>query len=319
MINILKAFMELPAKKKITVVTAGMLTIAMGVAVPVYAWFTNQRKAAEMFKVEYPNALYVNAAHREDRIFFNLDGINVNNYIYADDNSGEYLYKYYDANGNEITKEQYDPATCTKEAQKTTKYYYVFSVSGDNTTSFTLQMAHTNNNQFEYSIYEAAQYDYPKGTQPQVGNENNGNLTIASEQIVPNVADDRIIEWTQHANSHTENAIQVQYDQYINTDTSTKYYVRSENKIDGEYKNNQDNSFLAKNNDAYYTINYGSNTNVDANAIPSYWQAEISGLRIDNNKRFVKYFIVEVDCGKHQDGQEKKEVDLIYFSVERKS
>ena len=32
-----------------------------------------------MFKVKYPNALYINAAHREDRINFKLDGIDVDN------------------------------------------------------------------------------------------------------------------------------------------------------------------------------------------------------------------------------------------------
>ena len=103
----------------------------------------------------------------------------------------------------------------------------------------------------------------------------------------------------------------------------------------GEYKNNVNNNAaigndnLATDNDKYYTANFGTNTNVEEHAVPSYWQANITanvnedvnyekGFRIDSNKRFVKYFIVEVDCSHNQEGQTSKETDLIYFSVERK-
>ena len=333
--NIIKSFIALPLKQKIMFVTAGLLTVSLCISIPVYAWFTRQRKAAEMFKVEYPNSLYINAAHREDRIYFNLDGIDVNNYI--TDRDGNIVYKYY-RDDVEITEEQYNenPAGCTKLAQKTTKYRYVFAVSGDNTTRFTLQMAHTNNNMFTYTVYAATQYDTSATAADAVkipvidAETGKQKVDAATGELVYTAGDsNRIIEWTQNVNSHTENTIQIEYDEYTNSDTTPKYYVMATTPVNGGYKNNKDNDNLANDSDRYYNVNFGTNTNVEAHAIPSYWQADIAanvsndsnyekGFRIDSNKRFVKYFIVEVDCSQNQKGQESKETDLIYFSVERK-
>ena len=194
--NAIRRFLDLPIKRKIVVVTAVLLTIALSISIPVYAWFSKQRKAAEMFKVQYPNSLYINAAHREDRIYFNLDGIDVNNYLYNPDGTPQK-----DEHGN---------------ALKVTKYRYVFAVSGDNTEEFTLQMAHTNNNMFTYTIYPATQYDYPAGTQVQAADEETGQQEIKASQIVPaGTVDSRIVEWTQHVGGHAiDKAIQVAYDEY---------------------------------------------------------------------------------------------------------
>ena len=353
--SVVKRFIDLPLKQKILFITAGLLTIALCVSIPVYAWFTRERKAAEMFKVEYPNSLYINAAHREDRIYFDLDGIDVNNYIM--DKDGNIIYKYYRGD-TEITQAQYneDPTGCTKVAQKTTKYRYVFAVSGDNTTKFTLQMAHTNNNMFSYTVYAATQYDTSTAASNAIRipvvDEETGEQKIDAESGEPVYTagdSNRIIEWTQHANSHNDNIIQVEYDEYTKSDTSPKYYVMATTPINGNYLNNNDNdkiiinniiifddiskiisnNNLANDDDKYYKANFGTNSNVESHAIPSYWQADISanvtgdtnyekGFRIDSNKRFVKYFIVEVDCSQNQGGQATKETDLIYFSVERK-
>ncbi len=53
-----------------------------------------------MFKVKYPNALYINAAHREDRINFELDGIDVDN-TYAERLDGSLEI---DTNGKPVKK-----------------------------------------------------------------------------------------------------------------------------------------------------------------------------------------------------------------------
>lgn len=76
---------ELPFKKKIQFIAAAFLTASLMVALPVYAWFVNQKKAAEMYKIEYPNSLYLNAAHREDRMYFNLDELDMEEYFTGDD------------------------------------------------------------------------------------------------------------------------------------------------------------------------------------------------------------------------------------------
>lgn len=64
--KISERFSRLSNKKRMQIVTAATLTICMLITIPSYAWFNEQKKAAEMFKVQNPNALYINAAHRED-------------------------------------------------------------------------------------------------------------------------------------------------------------------------------------------------------------------------------------------------------------
>ena len=293
--KIIMKFRELPLSGKIQISAAVFLTMTFITAIPVYAWFTNQKKAAEMFKVKYPNALYINAAHREDRINFKLDGIDVDN-TYAEEPDGSLSL---DANNKPIKK---------------TRKYYVFSVSGSNANGYRLQMAHTNNNLFNYKIYDAAQYDYL------TDDDAPGNTP--ADKIVPEGTDNgRIVPYTLHAGSHNENTIQVVGDEYVDDETSTKYYVCAEHTVSGgEYKNvTGDNSYTANTGDKYYTKTYGGNTNVDIYSVPSYWQATVNlqGPEIDANKQFCKYYILEVSWGSEQDTQESKETDMIYFSVER--
>ena len=135
--KILKTLKGLALSKRYRIIFASVFTVAFVIMIPVYAWFANQKKAAEMFKVGYPNVLYINAAHREDQINMALDGINVNEYLY-------------DTDGNPQEDNEGNPIKITEER-------YVFSVSGSNTTQFILQMAHTNNNLFTYKIYAATE------------------------------------------------------------------------------------------------------------------------------------------------------------------
>lgn len=90
-----------------------------------------------MFKIAHPNALYINAAHREDQVNFALGGIDVNDYQVDD-------------NGNIVVDGNNNPVKINEKR-------YVFSVSGSDTDKFILQMAHTNNNLFTYKIYEATE------------------------------------------------------------------------------------------------------------------------------------------------------------------
>lgn len=135
--KIVEKIKGLTTAKKIQLCAACVLTVALLTAITVYAWFTGQKKAAEMFKVAHPNSLYINAAHREDQVNFALDGININDY-------------QIDELGNIVTDDNNNP-------KKITEKRYVFSVSGSDTNKFILQMAHTNNNLFTYKIYEATE------------------------------------------------------------------------------------------------------------------------------------------------------------------
>ena len=136
--KIIEKFKKLSVGKKVQLLSAVVLTAAVIAIIPTYAWFSYQRRAAEMFKVEYPNAQYINAAQREDQVQFDLSGINVNEYWRNE--SGQLL----DINGDVVTGEA-SPA-------KITKKQYVFSVSGSNTKKYILQLAHTTNNYFTYTV-----------------------------------------------------------------------------------------------------------------------------------------------------------------------
>ena len=272
--------------KSVQLVVVILLTISLLTAIPVYAWFSRQRKAAEIFKVDYPNALYINAAQREDQVQFELGGININAYMTNDEG------KYLNASGNVVTGNE--------EPAKITKKQYVFSVSGSNADKYILQMAHTTNNLFTYRIYEAT-------------------------QLTDKPASGEYVKYTPNPDARTENPLTVIGDDVVND--TVKYYLKG-NEILGEYKNKKvvQNETIAQATEdtKYYPQNFKNNSvlndNVEAHAVPLYWQTEITGLKAkwDTSKRFCSYYILEVTW-ENRAGHtiEDKETDLIYFSVKR--
>ena len=283
--KIIEKFKKLSVGKKVQLLSAVVLTAAVIAIIPTYAWFSYQRRAAEMFKVEYPNALYINAAQREDQVQFDLSGINVNEYWRNE--SGQLL----DINGDVVTGEA-SPA-------KITKKQYVFSVSGSNTKKYILQLAHTTNNYFTYTVYHAEQTDEIPET---------GEYVKYVTTVDPDV--------------HTENPFLAVGDDVVNTESSeTKYYIKGQN-VGLQSKNADANdSTRAKdgsNDTKYYPKSYGDNSNVEERAIPMYWQREITVTSADPNKRFCDYYILEITwpdrAGKNI---EDKETDIVYFSSKR--
>lgn len=305
----LQQFREMSLSRKVQLVSAGVLTIGLMTAIPVYAWFTNQKKAAEMFKVEYPNSLYINAAYREDQKYFEFDAININDYA-KDPLTGSKIIK----SGEPVFVE---------------KYSYVFSVSGSSTNEFVLQMAHTNNNKFTYKIYDAKQFDDVDDAKSEANNDTS-----------------KIIKYTPNPCGHTENPIQVDGDTYVdappeNLPPTALYYVKG-NAIDGTYRNpkivtpvNAGNDGEGNNgegneeettvklaekdtNESFYFNTYGDNLKVDDRAVPLYWQGNVS-VTTDANKNFCKYFILEVSWDEDEQDHQlaSKETDMVYFSVKR--
>ncbi|WP_303803957.1 hypothetical protein [Ruminococcus flavefaciens] len=302
----------IPLRRRIEAITAVILTVAVFATVNSYAWFSNQKKAAEMFKIKYPDSLYINAAHREDQVNFNLGQISMDEYLVE--------------NGEFVIDEE------TNQPIKVTNKRYIFSISGSNTYEYILQLSHTNNNMFTYTIYEAEEYMHPKGTS--VTQENG----YEAGRIVPaSTADDNIITFSPSSSRHTENSLSLSADTYIsNKSINTLYYVKG-NALDLDYKNpsvvtnyveveegvtsavtttgilaNKDTS------DDYYP--YGTNTNVEEHAVPSYKQADIvldEDVDIDSNKQFCKYYILEVTWRNRPIETKSKETDLVYISVER--
>ena len=310
--NLFKKIGHLPAKTKIRVVIAFMAAVGLMVTAGVYAWFNEQKKAAEMFKVEYPNSLYINAAHREDRVFFDLGGIDVNAYEKDEYNNTIYyvtgtntINYALDENDQPVIDEYGHPVyDKTGEAHKIADKKYVFSVSGAGTDEFILQLAHTNNNKFTYTVYPATQY-----------------VTAAPSGTSKN----DIVKYTTSKDSHTENTLQVIYDKYDDeAEPMDLYYVKGATAINLLPKNNDENNLgIRDDSDTYYKETYGtySTAKVHEDAMPSYWQADITlaDNEIDENKGFCKYYILVVTWNSAQQArQEKKETDMVYLSAKRK-
>ena len=280
-------FDMLPQKKKMALVTAIVMTLALIVTIPSYAWFNEQKKAAEMYKVEFPNALYLNAAHREDRMYFNM---------------------------NAISKYKIDPVTGglahddDGKVVEVTHQQYVFSVSGKNTSKYKLQLAHTNNNQFTYTIYPAVEYD--------------------NKAAVPSgTSEEQMVEYKLNANSRNENELgSINNDTYDeNDDTTVKCYVRSASPVStstsGGYQNNRSsNPMKAINSEGnkYYDENYSGLTNVEEYDVPSYWVSDDIPVVSDSNKKFCHYYVLEVTWNNRASMSfEDKETDMVYLTAER--
>ena len=260
--RLFERFDNLPEKRKMMIVTAVTLSFALLVTIPSFAWFYSQRKAAEMFKVKYPNSLYINAAHREDRKFFELDEIDVD-------------------------EEINDTRVLSKK--------YVFSVSGEGTDHYTLQMAHTNNNKFEYEIYKATEIASPSGADA----EHKMHATAVDPD---HVADDE---------NQPENTL------VFSDDITTEYaYYRIGDQVSGGYLNGTATAAITDPSNTYYKKTYGTNSNVQADSVPVYWQANVSTQIDPNTKQFCDYYILVVKwTAEHVND---KETDMVYLSVKRK-
>lgn len=290
---------ELPTGKKIGLAVGVVLTAGLMTAIPIYAWFSGQRRAAELYKVEYPNSLYLNAAYAEDQRYFDLGGIPVNSVL--QDDEGHFV----DLDGK--------PLDDDAEPIPVTKKQYVFTVSGANTSEFILQLAHTNNNYFKYDVYNAV----PQDTEPDSG---------------------EYVEYIPHgAAGHTEYEkamYEIGEDAIADDRTAPIYYVKGAAVLgpafdetaavgDKTYLNpgtvTEGGITLAARNDSYYSKTYQTNTNVDKLAVPSYWQARITNTKeeIDNDKQFRKYYILEVTWENRPSAVVEKETDMVYLSAKR--
>lgn len=111
--------MKANVKRLLIALPAAVLIFAASATA--YAWFTDQRKLATITKVNSPTALVIGAGAKESSLNINMGSINV------EDESG--------------------------------KKEFVFSVySDDSVEKYKLQLAHTTNIDFVYTIYKAEEH-----------------------------------------------------------------------------------------------------------------------------------------------------------------
>lgn len=105
--------------KKPVLVTAIALAAAIGLSVTAYAWFTNQRMIATITRINAPTSLSIGAGAKEDAVYIDMGGIDV---------------------------------------EKGRSKSFVFCVFSDDTLGdYKVQLAHTTNIGFEYTIYKSTE------------------------------------------------------------------------------------------------------------------------------------------------------------------
>ncbi|MGN0633983.1 MAG: hypothetical protein ACI4JW_08950 [Oscillospiraceae bacterium] len=99
-----------------------ILTALLAIAIPVAAWFSNQRGMVTLTKIQSPAALSIGAGNKESCAYIDMSGIDVS-----------------------------DKNVTSKE--------FVFSVYSSVLGNYKIQLAHTTNIPFTYEIYKASACD----------------------------------------------------------------------------------------------------------------------------------------------------------------
>lgn len=281
-------YKNLPKHKKIQFIAASVTTAMFLIALPVAAWFAYQRGIVKLQKIQSPNTLILSAAHREDCVNFEINGIN------AEENA-------LDGYDNPIVE--------NGKNKKITHKDYVFTVSGSAVDKFTIQLAYTTNNPFTYEVYAADELT-EKPTLAS-GQEKNYVAYVVKDDPADGIPQ---LEGDKYNLGAKKNDV--------------LYYVIKTNcagttngKYTGGYLNlKNDNSGNASS--LYHLETYekaASYTKVHPDAEPIYWQAtEIAAFpeKINSNKDpFSRHFILRVNWNEGELDNTTKETDIIYITV----
>ena len=118
-----KFIKELTIIQWIEIVLASVLTVSLFLGTPVFAWFRSANELETMTMIKQPDNLDIRAGNYDQIINFDLSDIDIEKMLENED----------------------DPTKC-----------YVFSVNaGDYKIPYKLQLAHTTNIPFTYSLYRA--------------------------------------------------------------------------------------------------------------------------------------------------------------------
>ena len=251
------AFRKLPTSKKAQLVVSVVLTIAIFISIPVLAWLANKKQAATMAKVNSPAKLSIKSGKAEEIIQFEMAGIDV-------------------GNGTEAGSED-----------------FVFCVEGEDVSKYNLQIAHTTNINFTYTVYKAHTDD-------------NGTVSYIDKDLnVQHYA--KAAKFVDTANEHA-------YGGYINATTVDGRVIANNNYNEKSYTSSNDNHIQ------YY-------------AEPLYWQTKASILandmdtdrginyneyvRTGTENRFLNFYVLEVSWGADDIPEgNAKETDLIYITAQ---
>lgn len=289
--------------RKLQVITAALLTLSLLIIAPTYSWFKKQQEMARYEKVRSVNTLYITAASREDVKSFQIAGVDV---------SEKALWDL----GNSQT-------------QRKTYQDYVFCVAGDYVYSYTLQLAHTTNNNYRYEIFEAeAMGSPPAGGVPE-RDYIEYKITEDYDPAILSEITAKDIYTTKAAGDgllyyrikKADNSVPVSLNAVNPTQNDKSLVTPSTYTVGGEtvtYNGhflNRTTDFSANN--TYHNDTYSEDEDkVDGNAEPLYWQANgISGGDVTNSDSFYHEYILRISwdvSGNNAATTDYKDTDIIY-------
>ena len=324
-----KMFRELPLNKKIQFVAASILSLTLMAAIPVAAWFVSQRRIIKLQKIQAPNVLVISAAQREDKMYFEIDGVNPE--------ENQLFYKSIDRENGTAELTSKLKAGYLDEYEKINHKDYVFCVSGDSVSTFMIQLAHTTNNPFTYQIFAADEY------------ASFGDLLEAHDEIAADQAVDYITYTVAGKPANLSgirekltNVVSYEEDEilYYTIDTDCADTISGEYKGvylnavqeeegqgEGEQEGQAETTLPKAAKDGYYNNTYAKTNNayeyVQQDAIPLYWQKTglqaIPGDANANKLAFSRHFILRVSWAEDALKNAEKETDIVYLSIKATS
>lgn len=293
--ELMEKFNKLSVRCKIQLMAAILVTLSLMIVVPTAAWLNYQREIVKLQKVKSPNVLYLSAAHREDSVNFEVKGIDADEILK-------------DGNGNPILDQG-------NNKQRITHKDYVFCVTGDAVDKFTIQLAYTTNNPFEYEVY-AAKEVIESQVQRIAGQEfGYVEYTLTGNGVtgMPTVSGD-----DYHTGAAANTKLYYQIDTSITDNgraVAGKYSGIFRNLAPGSSGSNQD----ALSTGAYHELTYDEYTHVQKDAEPVYWQAlNVSAFPTGTNSNkdaFSRHFILRVKWNPGDLDNTSKETDILYITV----
>ena len=296
--KLIEKFKELSVSRRVQLVAALVVTIALLIAIPVVAWFSYRREAIKLMKVDSPNVLYLSAAHREDTMCFEIDGINADELVV-------------DGSGNKVLDAQ-------NKEQKITHKDYVFCVTGESVDEFMIQLAYTTNNPFTYEIYAAEELTTRPATIP--GQEvDYVEYDVSGKGItgMPTVVSDENHQYNENVTPPAKLFYKI--DTTVTEGNGTSHVA---GKYDGVYLNMTTELGSSTRQDAtgdYHSKTYAEYNKVHHDAEPIYWQATgisaFPGVSNVNKQTFSRHFILRISWPAGELDNTAKETDIVYITV----
>lgn len=133
-----KYFKDLSVGKKVQLIVASLLTLVLLIGIPTYAWFSLSSKVETLTKIKAPTTLDIKAGHA-------------------------YSVQYVDLSDIDVTK-NLEGGVGHKD--------YIFAVKAGSSSTYDIQLAHTTNIPFTYTLYRAKEL----GDSTTLDSEPSGNV-----------------------------------------------------------------------------------------------------------------------------------------------